>query len=208
MKRILALAIAGLFGTESGLSLTRPNTVGDGTAVVIEVAITAILMLVVMAVATDTRAQGALAAVAIGATVVVMGLVMGPITGASMNPARSIGPAVATGDFTGLFQSIALACRVIASKVQKAGLSDVLGATGVTNVQGESVQKLDELAKKERSLSQSCSQCNSSSSSSSKKNSQSSSASNSASSPSPFTSKTLPKGLSVDTIGPFGISIQ
>jgi fructose-1,6-bisphosphatase I len=54
----------------------------------------------------------------------------------------------ATGDFTGLFQSIALACRVIASKVQKAGLSDVLGATGVTNVQGESVQKLDELANK------------------------------------------------------------
>jgi len=54
----------------------------------------------------------------------------------------------ATGDFTGLFQSIALACRVIASKVQKAGLSDVLGATGVTNVQGETVQKLDDLANK------------------------------------------------------------
>jgi glycerol uptake facilitator-like aquaporin len=56
-----------------------------------------------MAVATDTRAQGALAAVAIGITVVAMGLVMGPITGASMNPARSIGPAVATGDFTALW---------------------------------------------------------------------------------------------------------
>ncbi len=98
-----ALAIAGLFGTDSGLSLTQPHTVGNGTAVVIEVAITAILMLVVMAVATDTRAQGALAAVAIGTTVTVLGLVMGPITGASMNPARSIGPAVATGDFTVLW---------------------------------------------------------------------------------------------------------
>ena len=52
----------------------------------------------------------------------------------------------ATGDFTGLFQSIALACRVIASKVQKAGLADVLGATGAVNVQGETVQKLDDLA--------------------------------------------------------------
>lgn len=52
----------------------------------------------------------------------------------------------ATGDFTGLFQSIALAARVIASKVQKAGLADVLGATGATNVQGETVQKLDVLA--------------------------------------------------------------
>lgn len=54
----------------------------------------------------------------------------------------------ATGDFTGLFQSIALAARVIASKVHKAGLADVLGATGATNVQGETVQKLDILANK------------------------------------------------------------
>lgn len=52
----------------------------------------------------------------------------------------------ASGDFTGLFQAIALAARVIASKVQKAGLADVLGATGAVNVQGETVQKLDELA--------------------------------------------------------------
>lgn len=98
-----ALTIAGLFGDGSGLSRTFPNTVGDGTAVAIEVVITAILMLVVMAVATDARAQGALAAVAIGITVVVLGLIMGPITGASMNPARSIGPAVATGDYTALW---------------------------------------------------------------------------------------------------------
>lgn len=52
----------------------------------------------------------------------------------------------ATGDFTGLMQSIGLAARVIASKVQKAGLADVLGATGAMNVQGETVQKLDVLA--------------------------------------------------------------
>ncbi len=52
----------------------------------------------------------------------------------------------ATGEFTGLFQAITLAGRVIASKVQKAGLADVLGATGAVNVQGETVQKLDELA--------------------------------------------------------------
>jgi fructose-1,6-bisphosphatase I len=54
----------------------------------------------------------------------------------------------ASGDFTGLFQAIALAGRVIASKVAKAGLADVLGATGAVNVQGETVQKLDELANK------------------------------------------------------------
>jgi len=52
----------------------------------------------------------------------------------------------ATGDFTGLFQSIALAGRMIAARVHKAGLSDVLGRVGSTNVQGEEVQKLDLLA--------------------------------------------------------------
>lgn len=53
----------------------------------------------------------------------------------------------ATGDFTGLFQSLALAGRMIAARVHKAGLSDVLGrAGGGTNVQGEVVQKLDVLA--------------------------------------------------------------
>ncbi|MGF1467687.1 MAG: class 1 fructose-bisphosphatase [Sandaracinaceae bacterium] len=52
----------------------------------------------------------------------------------------------ATGDFTALFQAIALAGRMIASRVHKAGLSDVLGRVGQTNIQGEDVQKLDVLA--------------------------------------------------------------
>ena len=52
----------------------------------------------------------------------------------------------ATGDFTALFQSIMLAGRMIAARVHKAGLSDVLGRAGETNVQGEDVQKLDVIA--------------------------------------------------------------
>jgi len=52
----------------------------------------------------------------------------------------------ATGDFTGLFQQIMLAAKIIGSRVSKAGLSDILGRTGTTNVQGEQVQKLDEFA--------------------------------------------------------------
>lgn len=59
---------------------------------------------------------------------------------------RQRGTPGATGDFTGLFQSIALAGRMIAARVHKAGLSDVLGRVGATNVQGEDVQKLDVLA--------------------------------------------------------------
>lgn len=52
----------------------------------------------------------------------------------------------ATGDFTGLFHQIALAAKIIASRVSKAGLADVLGLTGEVNVQGEEVQKLDVFA--------------------------------------------------------------
>jgi len=52
----------------------------------------------------------------------------------------------ATGDFTGLFQQITLAAKIIASRVSKAGLLGILGLTGKTNVQGEAVQKLDVFA--------------------------------------------------------------
>jgi len=54
--------------------------------------------------------------------------------------------AEATGDFTGLFQQITLAAKIIGSRVSKAGLSGILGRTGATNVQGEQVQKLDDFA--------------------------------------------------------------
>jgi aquaporin NIP len=56
-----------------------------------------------MAVATDTRAVGEAAAIAIGGTVGLDALFGGPITGASMNPARSTGPALATGELTDLW---------------------------------------------------------------------------------------------------------
>jgi aquaporin NIP len=62
-----------------------------------EVLLTFTLMFVVMSVAKDTRAVGTLAGVVIGATVMLEALVGGPVTGDSMNPARSLGPAIASG---------------------------------------------------------------------------------------------------------------
>ncbi len=80
------------------LGATHP-TIGTGGALVYEIALTAFLMFVIMAVATDTRAVGAGAAIAIGGTVALDALFGGPITGASMNPARSFGPALAAGEW-------------------------------------------------------------------------------------------------------------
>jgi glycerol uptake facilitator-like aquaporin len=60
-------------------------------------------MFVIMAVATDTRAVGEAAAIAIGGTVGLDAMFGGPISGASMNPARSIGPALASGDLHALW---------------------------------------------------------------------------------------------------------
>jgi MIP family channel proteins len=80
------------------LGATVP-TVSVGTALLYETALTAFLMFVIIAVATDTRAVGAAAALAIGGTVGLDALFGGAITGASMNPARSFGPALASGEW-------------------------------------------------------------------------------------------------------------
>jgi aquaporin NIP len=84
------------------LGATVP-TIGVGSALVYEALLTAFLMFVIMAVATDTRAVGAAAAIAIGGTIGLDALFGGPVTGASMNPARSLGPALVSGTWTDLW---------------------------------------------------------------------------------------------------------
>lgn len=88
-----ALTLNALLGPMANLGATIPN----GSALQsfgLEIVLTAVLMFVIIAVATDTQAVGQLAALAIGATVALDALWGGPISGASMNPARSFGPAL------------------------------------------------------------------------------------------------------------------
>jgi len=80
------------------LGATVPS-VGAGGALLYELLLTAVLMFVITAVATDVRAVGSGAALAIGGTVALDALFGGPVTGASMNPARSFGPALAAGEW-------------------------------------------------------------------------------------------------------------
>ncbi len=94
-----ALALLAVWPDQPAqLGATLP-TVGIGSALAYEVVLSAFLMFVIMAVATDTRAVGAAAAIAIGGTVGLDALVGGPVTGASMNPARSLGPAIAAWEW-------------------------------------------------------------------------------------------------------------
>jgi len=75
-------------------------TVPSGSALQsfgLEVLLTAVLMFVIISVATDTRAVGTPAALAIGFTVALDAMWGGPISGASMNPARSFGPSLIAG---------------------------------------------------------------------------------------------------------------
>jgi len=85
-----------LLGPAAGLGATLPAG-SPLQALAIEVLLTAVLMFVIVSVATDTRAVGQLAAIAIGGTVALDALWGGPLTGASMNPARSFGPALVAG---------------------------------------------------------------------------------------------------------------
>ncbi len=76
---------------------TTLSSVHPPQALAWEGILTFFLMFVIMAVATDTKAEGTMAGAAIGGTVMLAAWVGGPVTGASMNPARSLAPALFAG---------------------------------------------------------------------------------------------------------------
>lgn len=94
---VLAAAVASLlFGGGHGAHVpSDPSLVVRNLGT--EVVLSFFLMLVIISVATDKRVSGAVPAIAIGFTVVFAVLIGGPITGGSMNPARSLGPALFAG---------------------------------------------------------------------------------------------------------------
>ena len=77
------------------LGATLPaEQVGIVQALIAEVAMTFLLMFVILGVSTGAKEKGIMAGVAVGAMVLLAALVGGPISGASLNPARSLGPAI------------------------------------------------------------------------------------------------------------------
>jgi len=97
-----AAILRGSLGDVASVGATLPSG-SNGQSFLWEAVLTFFLMFVIMAVATDTRAVGEAAAIAIGGTVALDALFGGPISGASMNPARSLGPALVSGEVAALW---------------------------------------------------------------------------------------------------------
>ena len=91
-----SLVLRGVLGTVGNLGATLPS-IRPGAAFGVEWLLSFALMFVIMAVATDERGADVFAPLAVGLTVGFCALMGGPLTGASMNPARSLGPALVGG---------------------------------------------------------------------------------------------------------------
>lgn len=121
-----------LFPTNELLGATLPA----GSAMqsfVLEFVLTFFLMLVILNVSTGAKEKGITAGIAIGAVIGLEAMFAGPITGASMNPARSIAPAVVSGHVESLWLYIAapvfgaMAAKFACQCVREKGCCDSLG---------------------------------------------------------------------------------
>ena len=92
-----AALLRASLGNIAHVGATFPSG-SSGQSFLWELVMSAFLMFVILAVATDTRAAGEAAAIAIGGTIALDALFGGPISGASMNPARSLAPGLVSGD--------------------------------------------------------------------------------------------------------------
>ncbi|GAB4831651.1 Aquaporin NIP2-1 [Ancistrocladus abbreviatus] len=75
----------------------------DFQALIMEIVVTFTMMFVTSAVATDTKAAGELAGIAVGSAVCITSILAGPVSGGSMNPARTTGPAIASSFYKSLW---------------------------------------------------------------------------------------------------------
>jgi aquaporin Z len=99
---LAALALRGLLGDIGHLGATAPG-VGLVPALLMEATLVALLVSVILGTATHHSVVGPNAAVAVGGTVALCGLIAHPVSGASMNPARSLGPAIVSHSWGGVW---------------------------------------------------------------------------------------------------------
>jgi aquaporin Z len=105
---LAAAFLRATFGNIGHLGVAQPGArISAWTTVLIEVVLSAGLISVILGTASGARNIGANAALAIGGYIILAGLWAAPISGASMNPARSIGPALVGGHWTDAWAYVA-----------------------------------------------------------------------------------------------------
>jgi aquaporin Z len=98
---LATLMLLGLVGRHGSAGLTLPGPgVSTGTALLWEIVLTGGLVSVVLGTASGAQQLGPVAAFGVGSYIALAGLIFGPMSGASMNPARSLGPALVLGIWT------------------------------------------------------------------------------------------------------------
>ena len=97
---LASLLLRALFGNHANMGATMPREGLVYQCLILEIVLTFILMFVILNVATGAKEKGITAGIAIGGVIALEATFAGPISGASMNPARSLGPAVASLNFT------------------------------------------------------------------------------------------------------------
>jgi aquaporin NIP len=93
---LASLTVRGLFSSDANLGATIPAG-SFSQSFVLEAILTAVLMFVILGVSTGAKEKGVTAGLAIGSVIALEALFAGPVSGASMNPARSLAPALVSG---------------------------------------------------------------------------------------------------------------
>jgi MIP family channel proteins len=99
---LASVALLCMFGNHASLGSTMPLG-SDWQSFALEAVLTGILMFVILCVSTGSKEVGTMAGIAIGGVIGLEALFAGPISGASMNPARSLAPAIVSGHLSSLW---------------------------------------------------------------------------------------------------------
>jgi aquaporin Z len=150
---LATLLLWALIGKQGSAGLTLPGPgISTTTAMLWEIVLTTGLVSVILGTASGAQAIGPIAALGVGGYIALAGLWGSPVSGASMNPARSLGPALVLGDWTAWWAYLA---GPLAGAIIAVGFAWILrgpggGASGTAAGQGTLGQRLRARRQRER----------------------------------------------------------